>query len=58
MVLMAVGRRGSAGSTIASAMPWSAGSTGSSATVRWRPYDKLSVRYQATVLVAAINEWL
>jgi hypothetical protein len=21
-------------------------------------YDKLSVRYQATVLVAAINEWL
>jgi hypothetical protein len=37
VVLMAVGRRGSASSTIASAMPWSAGSTASSATVRWRP---------------------
>ena len=47
----------------------SAGSTGSSATEAGIPvvnldravatrYDKLAVRYEATVQVAAINEWL
>ena len=25
---------------------------------RGAPYDKLAVRYEATVLIAAINEWL
>jgi hypothetical protein len=40
-------------------MRWSAASTGSSGTgaVATR-YDKLAVRYQATVTIAAINEWL
>ncbi len=36
-----------------------AGSTSSSATVRWATrYDKLAARYEATVHVAAINDWL
>lgn len=40
-------------------MPWSAASTGSNATraVATR-FGKLAVRYQATVQIAAINEWL
>jgi transposase len=40
-------------------MPWSAASTG---LKRHRGvatrYDKLAVRYEATVHIAAINEWL
>jgi hypothetical protein len=40
-------------------MRWSAGSTGfkRQPAVATR-YDKLAVRYRATVNVAAINEWL
>lgn len=36
----------------------SAGSTASSATAGRPRYGRLAVRYEATVLVAAINEWL
>jgi hypothetical protein len=39
-------------------MPWNAGSTGSSVTGQWQPDTKLAVRYEATVIVATINEWL
>ncbi|MFI6967063.1 IS5 family transposase [Streptomyces sp. NPDC050255] len=53
----AVGRRISTGSTTASAMRSSAGSTVSrlQRAVATR-YDKLAVRYEATLLVAALNE--
>lgn len=45
--------------TQSSATPWSAGSTDSNATVQSRQgYDKLAVGCEATVTVAAINEWL
>lgn len=38
-------------------MPWSAATIDRHRAVAPR-YDKLAVRYEATVLVAAINEWL
>jgi len=38
---------------------WSAGSTGSSASVRCpHASTKLAIRYKATVQIAAINDWL
>ncbi|OMI39570.1 transposase [Streptomyces sparsogenes DSM 40356] len=53
------GHRSSTLPTTKSATRWRAESIASSATARWRlRYDKLAVRYEATVLVAAINEWL
>jgi hypothetical protein len=36
----------------------SAASTGSSGTGLATRFDKLAVRFKATVLIAAINEWL
>ncbi|MDQ0767241.1 hypothetical protein QFZ22_000693 [Streptomyces canus] len=53
-------RRSSTGPTTASATRSSAGSTASSVSGRW-PRDtsiKLAVRYEATVTIAVINEWL
>ncbi|MFF6971437.1 MULTISPECIES: hypothetical protein [Streptomyces] len=35
-----------------------AGCTGSSATAVATRYDGLAVRYEVTVLIGAINEWL
>ena len=43
--------------SIDSATPSSAASTDSNATAAWPP-DKLAVRYEASVYVSAINEWL
>jgi transposase len=47
-------RQPSTRSSTNSATPWSAASTSGMAT----RYDKLAVRYQATVTITAINEWL
>lgn len=56
--LAAAGRRALTRLTTASAMRSSAGSTDSRETAVATRYDKLAVRYEATVLVSAINEWL
>jgi hypothetical protein len=56
---VAADRRNSTRSTIASGTLSSAASTASKGTrTVATKYDKLAVRYEATGLVAAINEWL